>query len=144
MHQYIVFGWGLQVFCMERSSACPSRIGFSILWSSSIGFTVVKNSLPVPFLELLPPGINPLLIIECISLTFPMWLMYSVGSSGNSTLSCNAGSTKLSPESPWIALKYKKCFEELGFKTKLKPFLWSSSLCTKRYPIVKCPSRSTT
>ena len=35
--------------------------------------------------------------------------MYSVKSSGNSTSSCNA-------ECPWMALKYRKCLEELGFK----------------------------
>ena len=57
--------------------------------------------------------------------------MYSVKSSGIGTLSCNAGSTRLPPECPWIALKYRKCLEELGFKAVLKLCLWSSSFCQK-------------
>ena len=88
----------------------------SMLWSSSIGFTAVKNTDCLSLLRLLPSGINPLLIVECISLIFPTWQMYSVKSSCNSTLSCNAGSTRLPPECPWIARKYRKCLEELGFK----------------------------
>ena len=47
-----------------------------------------------------PPGINPLLIIECNSTSFRMWWMYSVKSSGNSTLSCNVRSTICPPECP--------------------------------------------
>ena len=42
--------------------------------------------------------------------------MYSSKSSGNSTLFCNVGSTRVPPECPWIARKYKKCSDELGFK----------------------------
>ena len=42
--------------------------------------------------------------------------MYSAKSPGNSTLSCNEGSTRVPPECPWIARKYRKCLEELGFK----------------------------
>ena len=41
--------------------------------------------------------------------------MYSVNPSGNSTLSCNAGSTALSPECPWIARRYRNWLEEFEF-----------------------------
>ena len=34
----------------------------------------------------------------------------------NNTLSCNVGSTGLPPECHWVAVKYKKCLEELGVK----------------------------
>ena len=59
------------------------------------------------------------------------------------SLSFTAGSTRLPPECPWTALKYRKCLEELGFKPILEPFLWSSSICQERYPIVTWPLRST-
>ena len=42
--------------------------------------------------------------------------MYSVTSSGSSTLSCNVGSTRLFPECPWIVLKCKNSLEEWVFK----------------------------
>ena len=41
--------------------------------SSSIGFTIVKNTDCLPRLRFCPPRINPLLIVECTSLTFPTW-----------------------------------------------------------------------
>ena len=41
-------------------------------FSSSIGFTIVTNTDCLPLLRLCPPGINPLLIVECTSLTFPI------------------------------------------------------------------------
>ena len=84
--------------------------------SSSIGFTTVKNTDCLPLLRLCPPGINPLLIVECIPLTFPTWWMYSVNSFGNSTLSCNSGSIAIPPECLWIDLQYRICMEELGLK----------------------------
>ena len=84
--------------------------------SSSIGFTTVKNTDCLPLLRLCPPSINPLLIVECIPLTFPTWWMYSVNSFGNSTLSCNSGSIAIPPECLWIDLQYRICLEELGFK----------------------------
>ena len=34
----------------------------------------------------------------------------------NDTLSCNVRSTRVPPESPWIARKYNECSAELGFK----------------------------
>ena len=68
--------------------------------SSSIGFTHVKNAVSLPLLRLVPPGINLFLIAEFTSLAFPTWQMYSVNPCGNSTLSCNAGSTALFPECP--------------------------------------------
>ena len=83
----------------------------------------MKNTDCLSLLRLLPPGISPPLIIECISLALPMWLMYSVKSSGNSTLSCNAESTRLPPECPWIALNYRKCLEELEFNQYWNLFL---------------------
>ena len=50
--------------------------------------------------------------------------MCSAKSSGNSTLSCNVRSTRMPPECPWIARKYKKCTEELGFK-----LYWNLCFC---------------
>ena len=56
-----------QVFCVEQSLPCQ------VAWSFLLGFTIVKNTDCLPRLRLCPPGINPLLIIECTSLTFPTW-----------------------------------------------------------------------
>ena len=53
--------------------------------------------------------------MERMSWAFPKWLMFSAKSSGNSTPSRNVGSTRVPPECPWIALKYRKCLEALGF-----------------------------
>ena len=104
-------------FCMEQSSALSSRMEVpSTQFSSSIGFTIVKNTDCLPRLRLCPPGINPLLTIECTSLTFLAWSMFSVNPFGNNTLSCSSGSMAISPECLWIALKYEMCLEELGFK----------------------------
>ena len=75
---------------------------------TSIGFTAVRNTDYLFLLLLRPPGISPRWIMECISKAFPMWLMYSVKSPGNSVLSCNNGSTKFSPEYPWFARKSPK------------------------------------
>ena len=87
--------------CMEKMFGFVKSIEVSSTqFSSSIGLTVVKNTDCLPHLRLCPPGINPLLIIECTSLTFPMWQMYSVSPFGNSTLSCSSGSTALSQECP--------------------------------------------
>ena len=74
--------------------------GFSIQFSSSIGFTLVNNIACLPLLRLVPSGFNPFLITEFISFTFATWWMYSVNPLGNSTLSCNSGSIALSPERP--------------------------------------------
>ena len=81
-----------------------------------VGHCSEKTRIAYLFLRLLLPGINPHLVIEYIPLTFLMWLMYSMQSSGDSTLSCNAGSTRVSPECPWVALKYRQYLEEWGFR----------------------------
>ena len=72
-----------------------------------------------------------------------MYFTYISDCSGNSTLSCNARSTTLPPECPWIAWKYKEVLIRVSVQAILKPFLWSSSLCHKSYPIVNWPLRST-
>ena len=59
--------------------------------TSSIGFTVVKNTACLPHMRLFLHGISPFLMIEVNSFAFPTWKMYSVNPFGNSTLSCNAG-----------------------------------------------------
>ena len=90
----IVFG-KIAILSLERASNCTnityfegvfqvflngailgfvkSRGVYSIPFSSSIGFTLVKNTACLPLLRLFPPGINPFLIIEFNSLTFPSW-----------------------------------------------------------------------
>ena len=42
--------------------------------------------------------------------------VHAAKSSGNSTLSCNVGSTTFFPECPWIARKYNNLSDEQGFK----------------------------
>ena len=144
-----MFGWGLQlfVFGVVLGLCSKSHRMSSILWSSSIGFTAVKNTDCLSLLRLLLPGINPLLIIECISLRFPMWWMYSVKSSGNSTLSCNAGSTRLPllnvPELLWNTRSVRKSSGK-NSQAVLEPFLWSSHFYQKSYPRINWPLRSTT
>ena len=60
--------------CMARSLVSSRSRGVSpIPFSQSIGFTVVKNTASLLLLRLFPPGINPLLIMEFISLAFPTW-----------------------------------------------------------------------
>ena len=54
--------------------------------------------------------------------------MSSAKSFGNSTLSCNVGSTRVPPECPWIARKCRKV------QAVLKPFLRSSSFCQEADP----------
>ena len=44
-----------------------------ILFPSSIGFTVVKNTACLPLFRLFPPGSNPFLIMEFNPLAFPAW-----------------------------------------------------------------------
>ena len=55
--------------------------------------------------------------------------MYSVKSSGNNTLSCNAGSTRSPPECPWVARKYRNCLEEFGFKQYWNLFFGPPPFC---------------
>ena len=57
--------------------------------------------------------------------------MFSVKSSGNSTLFGNAGSTRVSPECPWVARKYRKCSDELGFKQYWNLFFWPPPFAKK-------------
>ena len=52
-------------------------------------------------------------------------------------------STRGPSECSWMALKNRKCLEELGVQAILKPFLGSFSLCQTSYPIVNWPLRST-
>ena len=66
--------------------------------TSSIGFTVVKNTACLPLLRLFPPGVNPF-ILEFNSFGFPAWQRYSVNPFDHSTPSCNAGLIVL-PECP--------------------------------------------
>ena len=73
---------------------------FTILFPCSIEFTVVKNTACLHLSRLFPLGISPFLIIEFNSLAFPTRKMFSVNPLGNSTLSCNSGSTAFSPECP--------------------------------------------
>ena len=49
--------------------------------------------------------------------------MYSTNPSGNNTLSCNAASTKLPLECPWIARTHRNCLEEFGIKQYWNLFL---------------------
>ena len=62
-------------FCEKRPflGLVKSHGVSSVLSSQSTGFTAVRNTDCLPLLRLLPPGINPFLIIEYISLTFPTW-----------------------------------------------------------------------
>ena len=102
---------------------------------------IENHGLPVPFetllLRLSSWDQSTSDYFECVSLTFPTWQMYSVESSDNSALSCNAGSTRLPPECPWIARKYKKCLEESGFMQYWNLFF----LRQTSYPIVNWPLR---
>ena len=121
-----VFWWSFHVFLYGTILGfVKSHEVSSTQFSSSIGFTVVKNTACLPLLRLLPRRINPFLTKEFNSFAFPTWYMYSVNPFGNSTLSCNAGSIALSPECPWIAPKYEMCLEELGFKQHWNLFLAS-------------------
>ena len=115
---------------------------FQILTSVHRVHSAVKHTDCLSFLRLLPPGISKILKMECNSLAFPMWWMYSAKSSGNSTLSCNVGSTRVLPECPWIARKYRKFFKRIEVQAVLKPFL-RSSYCQKSYPSFKWPLRRT-
>ena len=56
--------------------------------TSSIGFTVVKKTACLPLLRLVPPGINPFLIVEFNSFAFPTCQRYSVNPFGIRKLSC--------------------------------------------------------
>ena len=60
--------------------------------------------------------------------------MFSAKSSGNGTLFCNVGSTRVPPECPWIARKYRKCSDELGFKQYWNLFFWPPPFCQEAYP----------
>ena len=40
-------------------------------YTSSIGFNVDKNTVCLPLLRLVPPGINPFLLMEFNSFAFP-------------------------------------------------------------------------
>ena len=73
-HNYSLFWWGLQVFLRGTSLGLSKlhRIS-SMLWSSSIGFTAMKNTDCFSPLRLFPPVINPLLNSETMSLAFPTW-----------------------------------------------------------------------
>ena len=46
---------------------------------------------------------------------------------GNSTLSCSVGSTRVPPESPWMAPEIQEMFGRIRVQAVLKPFLRSSS-----------------
>ena len=89
-----------------------------------------KTLTACPFSRLFPPGINPSWM-ECMLWAFPMWWMYSAKSFGNSTLSCNVGSTRVPPECPWISRKYKKCLEELRFMQYWNLFFGPPPFCRK-------------
>ena len=130
---------------MERSLACPSRIDFlPHFWSSSIGFTALKTQIVCLLLTLLPPGINPFLIVEYVSLPFPTWKKYKLKSSGISTHCLAVQDTN--EKTSWMSLNCSEVREvlgKIGNQEKLKPFLWSSSLCQRSYQIVNWPLRST-
>ena len=60
--------------CMDQSLALSSRTKFPPYnFHLPSGSLYVKNTDCLPRLRLCPPGINPLLITECTSLTFPTW-----------------------------------------------------------------------
>ena len=112
----------------------------SIQLSTSIGFTKVKNI------------VFRWDFVSRNQSTSDYWMhfthipdvqMYSVDPFGNSTLSCNSGSKTIPPKSPWIALKYRMCLEELGFKQYWHLFFLSSSSGQNRYQIVEWPLQST-
>ena len=68
--------------------------------------------------------------------------MYSVTSSGNSTLSCNADQRCYLLNVPEL-LGYTGSAWRVRVQALLKPFNWSSSLCQTSCPIVNSPLRST-
>ena len=92
-------------------------------------------------LRLLPPGTRPLWMMECMSRAFPKWKMYSAKSSGNSTWSCNEGSTRVPPECPGCS-EIQEMFGRIGVQAELKPFLRSSSFRQGSYPSFNWPMRS--
>ena len=65
--------------------------------------------------------------------------MHSAKSPGNSTLSCNVGSTRVRPECPWIARKISEMFGRIRVQAVLKPFLLSSSFCQETCPNLNWP-----
>ena len=103
---------------------------------------VTKCNCPHP-LSLRPVDCEGIEIMESIALAFPMWQMYSAKSSGNSMLSCHVGSTRLPLECPWIALKYKKCMEDLGLKHYWNLFFGPPPFRQESSPSINCPFRRT-
>ena len=74
LHQYTVLWWAFQVCLYGAILGLPRSHSTSFRsCRASIGFTAVKNTDCLSLLRLFPPGISPLLIMECISKAFPMW-----------------------------------------------------------------------
>ena len=74
LHQSSVFWRRLQVFLYGAILGFVGSRGSSPMrFSSSIGFTAVKNTACLPPLRRFPPGISPFLIIEFNSLASPTW-----------------------------------------------------------------------
>ena len=98
--------WCLFHFCLYdarrglvKSSSCGS------LWSLSMGFTAVKNTVCLSLPKFCPPSINPEFMMECKLTAHPMWWMYSKKLFGINTFSWSVGSMGLRPEWPWRARK---------------------------------------
>ena len=102
--QYTVSWCLFQVFCLyhARRGLVKSSL-YGSLFSLSIGFTAVWNTVCLSLLEFCPPGINPEFVMECKLIAHPVWEMYSKKLSGINTLSWSVGSMGLRPEWPWRA-----------------------------------------
>ena len=127
LHHYTVFWWGLQVFfCGAILGLSKSYWTTSILWSSSIGFTAVKNTDCLSLLRLLPPGIKALLALNVFHLHFRC----------DSCTRCLAMQDQRDfllnvPEMLWNTRRVWKRVQAI-----LEPFLWSSSFCQESYPSI--------
>ena len=72
---------------------------------------VVKKTASLPLLRLVPPGINPFLIVEINSFAIPKWWRYSVNPFGI-ILQRRINTSRMSLD----CSEYEMCLEELGFK----------------------------
>ena len=66
----------------------------------------MKNTVCL-LLKCCPPGINPEFMMECKLIAHPIWQMHSKKLFGINTLSWNEKPTRLRPEWPWRARRYR-------------------------------------
>ena len=97
--QYTVSWCLFHVFCLyhARRGLVKSSLHGS-LYSLSMGFTAVKNTVCLSLLKICPPGIKAEFVMACKLIAHQIWYMYSKKLSGINTLSWSEGSMGLGPE----------------------------------------------